>query len=144
MVFQCDPWILLGGMSHHKPLPQNKCHTHSWPQQKICVMQRAMMDFSHPFPINTWTLGWFGIHLKKFCVSVVQSINYPKLMAIPAQFIKEMPFVWFWYNEWEDFMIGHFSYFWPDPVSWICHFKSQTRPNNFILSPKPSFIWYAI
>ncbi len=24
MVFQCDPWILLGGITHHKPTPQ-KC-----------------------------------------------------------------------------------------------------------------------
>ena len=22
MVFQCDPWILLGGITHHKPSPQ--------------------------------------------------------------------------------------------------------------------------
>ncbi len=21
-------------INHHKPLPQNMCHTHSWPQQK--------------------------------------------------------------------------------------------------------------
>ncbi len=32
-VFQQDPWILLGGIAHHKPTPQNMCHTHSWPQQ---------------------------------------------------------------------------------------------------------------
>ena len=25
MVFQYDPWILLGGIAHHKPTPQNMC-----------------------------------------------------------------------------------------------------------------------
>ena len=30
IVFQCDPWILLGGLTHHKPTPQNN-HV-SYPQ----------------------------------------------------------------------------------------------------------------
>ncbi len=34
MVFQLDPWFLLGGIAHHKHWPQNMCYTHSWPQQK--------------------------------------------------------------------------------------------------------------
>ncbi len=32
--FNPIPWILLVGITHHKPLPQNMCHTNGWPQQK--------------------------------------------------------------------------------------------------------------
>ncbi len=34
-VFQYDPWILLGGITHDKPTPQNMCHTHNWPQHQF-------------------------------------------------------------------------------------------------------------
>ncbi len=52
-VFQCDPWILLGGIT--SLLPQNMCHTHSWPQQ------------SPPPVVNDMSLKW--ISWSKSCQS---------------------------------------------------------------------------
>ncbi len=37
MVFQLDPWFLLGGIDHHKHWSQNMCYTHNWPQQTSIV-----------------------------------------------------------------------------------------------------------
>ncbi len=44
MVFQLDPWLLLGGIAHHKHWPQNMCYTHSWPQHPLIEESRYISD----------------------------------------------------------------------------------------------------
>ncbi len=46
--FNPIPWILLVGITHHKPLPQDMCHTHGWAQQKSLNEQST----------NTWQTTW--------------------------------------------------------------------------------------
>ncbi len=62
MVFQFDPWFLLGGIAHHKHWPQNMCYTHSWPhrrwqhhQQDVELWERQWsIRKDHLLPLATW------------------------------------------------------------------------------------------
>ncbi len=58
-VFQCDPWILLGGITHHKPTPQNMCHTHSWLQHEhiplLSIKKSLIVHLHRSFFISYWT-----------------------------------------------------------------------------------------
>ncbi len=64
------PWILLGGITHHKPWPQNMCHTHSWPQQysSIEVDLCKRWGLSLPAPFKYWpklflAAAWLKVQL---------------------------------------------------------------------------------
>ncbi len=48
---------LLGGIIHHKPTPQNMCHTHSWPQHKPQTSLQSHWLW--------WTMGYWPFNVAK-------------------------------------------------------------------------------
>ncbi len=64
-VSQDDQWKIWSGIVNHKSLPQNKCLTHSWPQQvdtyKNSFTNILLLIFSQHSILNWWDglgLGW--------------------------------------------------------------------------------------
>ena len=52
-MFQCDPWILLGGITHHKPTPDNMC-------QPTADRNRCIYRVSSRIPeSNSIIFPWF-------------------------------------------------------------------------------------
>ncbi len=78
MVFQLDPWFLLGGIAHHKDWPQNMCYTHSW-QQKVFEL---IIFWRRPFVIYIF-LGNAFWNIS-FLQEAFQSLFFSERDLIPA------------------------------------------------------------
>ena len=94
MVFQCDPWILLCGITHHKPTPQNMCHTHSWPQHLAKSLD--ILPFDTMFKITIGLHGW-SIFFRFFFAKTADNLKnatWRWQWALPVHSNSNLPTYW--------------------------------------------------